>query len=372
MKKEKILSLMLTFILIISLAGCAAGDRKSSIEEKDTKDMKVAFLCNGTLGDGSFFDDAADGIKKIHDELGIETKIVESGYDKAKWQPALEDLSDEDYDIIIVGTWDMVEILETVAEQNPDQKYILFDSSMNYEDGKFPNVYSVEYRYNEGSFLAGVLAAKVTSASMEYSNPEKVIGFVGGIESPVINDFLVGYIEGAQYVDPKIKVAVSYIGDFSNSTKGKEMATAQYNGQRADIFMGAAGQAGLGVLDAAKECGAYAIGMSSDQSAMYKESDPVKSKLILTSQLTALDISLFHSVERAIEGDLPWGSAESQGIKEDVIKLADNEVYQSMPDEVKEAIEAALEDVKSDKITVSTAIGMENAEVQKIIESAAP
>lgn len=373
MKKtmKRLAAAAMTGVLLFGLTACGGSEGNESSGNSGEEQLSVAFLCNGTLGDGSFFDSAAAGIEQIA-ELGVETKIVEAGYDKTRWQPALEDVTDEGYDIIIVGTFDMVEIVEMVAEQNPDQKYILFDATVDYTDGAFPNVFSIEYRYNEGSFLAGVFAAAVTTSTMENANADKNIGFIGGIESPTINDFLVGYIEGAQYEEPDIGVAVSYVGDFANSTKAKEMALAQNNSYNVDMFYAAAGQAGLGVLDCVKDCNSYAIGMASDQSAIYTESDPEKANRILTSMMVSVDVSLLDAVQRELDGTLPWGEGESQGIKEGTIKLADNEVYQSVPEEIRNKVDEAITAVQNGEVEISSAIGMEPEEVAAMIEEVAP
>ena len=129
------------------------------------------------------------------------------------------------------------------------------------EEGKWPNLYAISYKQNEGSYLAGVLAALVTeSKDMPNANEDKKIGFVGGSEHPIITDFLVGYIAGAKSVDPDIKVYVSYIGSWDDTAKGKETAIAQYN-QGVDIIFPAAEQAGLGCVEAAAEMGKYIIGV---------------------------------------------------------------------------------------------------------------
>lgn len=362
-------SAIVMVVILISLLCSACGSSESSSTDEDT--LKVAFLCNGTLGDKSFFDSAASGMDMI-EELGVETKIIEAGYDSSKWESALEDVSDEDYDIIIVGTWEMIEPLQNVANDNPDKKYILFDSEMDYTDGAYPNVFSITYRYNEGSFLAGAFASKITTSDMGNANDENVISFIGGIDSPVINDFLVGYIEGAQYTDSDTKIAVSYIGDFEDTAKGKEMALAQYNSEGADVFYAAAGQAGLGALDAAKESSSYAIGMASDQSAIYEESDPEKAEVILTSMMVSVDVSLYDAVERAMNDTLPWGTSESQGIAEGTIVLADNEVYQTAPEEIRTYIEELMEAVQAGEIEIQSAYGMDDATLSELISSVAP
>ena len=284
-----------------------------------------------------------------------------------KWQPTLIDISEEDWDVIIVGTWQMKEVLEAVAPDYPGNKYILFDSSVDYEGDKYSNIYSILYKQNEGSFLAGALAARITTSDLpKADNSKKIIGFLGGMDVPVINDFLVGYIEGAQYIEPDIKVATSYVGDFFNAAKGKEMVLAQYN-LGSDIVFNVAGQAGLGALDAAKEKDRYAIGVDSDQAMLFKDSDPDKANLILTSVLKRVDMSLYRAIDLELKGELKWGEAEELGLKEESIGFAKNEFYEKLvPEDIRKEIDDLEKDIIDGKIEVTSAIGMDTDELNKI------
>ena len=313
---KKLLVLLMCMLVIVGMlfVGCKAEEEavkevKEEVAEKpaEVDVLKIVLLLNGNLGDKSFFDSADNGMKMLKEEYGdkIETRTIEMSYDETKWEPTLLDVSEEDYDIIIVGTWQITEMLEAAAPMYPDNKYVIFDTAVNYAGGDFSNVYSIGYKQNEVSFVAGALAAKVTVSDMPLANKDKVVGFLGGMDIPVINDFLVGYIEGVQYVDKDIKVAISYIGSFSDSPKGKEMALAQYN-QGADIGFNVAGQAGLGQLDAAKDVQRYAIGVDSDQALIFVDSDPEKANLITTSALKRVDNSLFRAVTMHMEGTAPY------------------------------------------------------------------
>jgi len=368
MRKIKIISAVL-LIMVLVLTGC--GNKKADSQETSAKerDLKIVFVCNGTLGDKSFLDSAAEGIEKMNTELGVDTKIIEAGFDKTKWQPALEDAADADYDIIIVGTWEMQEPLEAVAPLYPDKKFIIFDTQMDYSSGDYENVYSISYKYNEESFLAGALAAMVTSSDMELANPEKSIGFIGGIDSPVINDYLVGYVEGAKYIDPDIKVSYSYIGDFSNSTKGKEMAVAQFN-SNVDIVFAAAGQAGLGAIDAAKDESKYVIGVDGDQAMIFKDTDIEKANKILTSAVSNVGNSLFAAMEQELKGELQWGSGVSTGIADGTAELVDNEFYKELvPEEFRTKIVELEKQIAEGEIDVKSAIGMEASELEELLET---
>jgi len=341
------------------MTGCGGGSTPSTDESDSssgTEPLKVALMLNGTLGDKAFFDSANNGIALINSQLeNVETKVVEATYDDTKWEPALLDLCDGDYDIIITGTWQMQEIVSRIAPEYPDKKFIVYDTSMDYSAGDYSNVYSIEYKQNDGSFLAGVLAASMTKTG--------TIGFVGGMDNTVIYDFLVGYIQGAKTVKPDIKVQSAFVGDFSNTARAKELALSQFN-MGADIIFSCASTAGDGTMQAGKEVGKFVIGVDSDQAMLYKETDPELANLIPSSVLKRVDMSLLQSITAAQEGTLPWGTRVALGIAEDCIGLADNEIYQKVvPEETKALIDEYREKIKNGEIKVKSAFEMETQEI---------
>jgi len=135
--------------------------------------------------------------------------------------------------------------------------------------------------------LAGAVAAMMTTRTeLPGMNEEKVIGWVGGMDIPVLHDFFVGYEQGAKYIDPDIKILQSFAGTFTDPVKGKELTLAQYS-QGADIVMNVASDTGNGVLEAAKVAGKYAIGVDLDQDAIYPGH-------IITSMLKRVDMGVYH------------------------------------------------------------------------------
>lgn len=351
----------------------AAGDSAATeAAEAGADKPSFVFVCTGQLGDKSFNDSANDGMQRIASDLGCEIKVIEIGRDQTKWEPTFQDLAEEGkYDVIISNGSSSAEVIEQVAEEFPDQKFVMFDSDM--EEGKWPNLYAISYKQNEGSYLAGVLAALVTESDMENANEEKKIGFVGGSEHPIITDFLVGYIAGAKSVDPDIKVYVSYIGSWDDTAKGKETAIAQYN-QGVDIIFPAAEQAGLGCVEAAAEMDKYIIGVDSDQAMLFSGTDEAKANVILTSVLKNVGDSLVRMAEMEMEGTVPYGQYESLGLKESGAGLADNDYFQkNVPDDIKSIIEEKKQEVLDGKVEIPTALGdADQNEVQALIDSVAP
>ncbi len=363
--KRKFTKLLSVVMFLGVLFSCGGSNTSDETATKDKDQLNIAVLLNGTLGDKAFFDSAANGAKMIEEQLGANVKVVEMTADETKWEPTLIDYSeDKDIDIIIVGTWQMKEKLEQIATTYPDKKYIIFDSSVDYKSFELPNVYSIEYKQNESSFLAGAVAAAETKTG--------TIGFVGGMEIQVINDFLLGYIQGAKHVNDGIKMNISYIGDFKDSAKAKELTLAQIN-QGSDIIFQVASTAGLGVIDAATDKDVFAIGVDSDQAASFVEKDAKKAEHILTSALKRIDISLLRAIKLEKENKLPWGQREVLGIKEECIGIAKNDIFKnSATDKTVKMIENLEKEILDGKITVDTAFGKTNEEISAIKESVRP
>jgi len=371
MKKLTVLVLILSIVPSATLFG---GGQQGEIEGQNEDVLKIVLILNGTLGDKSFFDSADKGMQLIKEKYGdkVYLKTIEMSYDETKWEPTLLDVSEQDWDIVIMGTWQMTEMLQDYAPDYPEKKFIIFDTEVDYSLPDMDNIYSIVYKQNDASFLAGALAARVTNSNMPLANSEHVVGFLGGMDIPVINDFLIGYIEGAQYIDPQVKVAVSYIGSFDDSAKGKEMSLAQYS-QGADIGYNVAGQAGLGQLDAAKDAKRYAIGVDSDQAELFLISDPAKAELIATSVLKRIDNSLLRAIDLHMAGQAPWGQTEVLGFEEKAVGFAENEIYlQVVPAEIREEMKKIEQKIVAGEITVSSAFGMSSEEIQALRDSVSP
>src|SRR6056297_2457107 len=336
---------------------------------------RVLNLINGTLGDKSFFDSAARCMEMVQEKLGLETKTIEMGYNPSEWKPTLEDMSDSGmYDLIVIGSSQMVEPLVEIAPYYPEITYIIYDTEMPFENGKLDNVYAMTYKQNEGSFLAGALAAMVsTDPDFEYSNPDsKQIGMLGGMDIEVINDFLVGYIDGAQYIDPEIRVTTSYVGAWNDPAKGKEFTLAMYR-QGADVVFAVAGETGNGVLEAAKEMDRWSIGVDSDMQLIYEEKDMEIVNHMLTSMLKNVDQSVYRAVEMYLNNKLPLETTEALGLKENSVGLAKNQYFDKFL-EVNPNIAERLGELKQmildGEISVASAFGMTNEELNAIRDAA--
>lgn len=321
--------------------GAGASPTGEAVEQ-----LRIAMFVNGALGDKSFWDSANAGVQRAKSELGAETRVVEGGFDVSSWEPALRRLAQADYDIILVGTFQMPDIVNSVAPDFPDKKFILFDATVDQS-----NVANISYAQNEGSFLAGVLAGCVANSELPNVSGDKTVGVVGGEDVAVINDFVVGYEQGAQYVDPEMQVLKAYVGTgaaaYNDPTKAKELATAQF-GDGASIVFQVAGGSGLGVIDAAKELNRYAIGVDSNQNG---EAPGV----VLSSMLKRVDNSVFDLIQMEATGSLRTGKTYLYGIQNDGVGLAEDKYYNKhVPQECKDQVDRAKQDIASKKVRVKS------------------
>lgn len=360
------ITLLLSIVAFI-LGGCSSDDATGSSTNGTSGDgPSVMLLVPGALGDKSFFDSANDGLALIEENYGSETGVIEMGLDQTRFASTFEDVIDEGWDIIITGGQQVSTTLAEMAEAYPEQQFILYDESLDYSDGNYSNVYSMTYKQYEGAYLAGILAAAVSnSEEMPNSNNENIIGFVGGFDIPLINDHLVGLIQGAQTINPDIKIGIGYANSFTDAALGKEIALNLYD-SNADVIYQAAGGAGLGALDAAKETNKYAIGTDSDQAELFSE-DEAKANSILTSMMKRVDISIDLAIGKYIEGNLPFGESESYGISENCIELVDNEWYQeNVSDDIKNLVSDYYDKISAGEIEVESAFGMSEEEVNTL------
>ncbi|MGL5544879.1 MAG: BMP family lipoprotein [Cetobacterium sp.] len=296
--------------------------------------LKVGIvLSTGGLGDKSFNDSSYRGLEMAKKDLGIEFKYVEPK-SSLEDEDFLREYADAGYDFIIGVGFPMKDAIENVARDYPELKFAMIDNSTSEE-----NVKNLLFRENEGSFLMGALAGMMSKSG--------VIGFVGGIDMPLINKFKNGYEQGAKYVNPDIKVLSAYIGGtsaFNDPLKANEMATMHVK-QGADVLYHAAGGSGLGVLEAAKDNGIYAIGVDSDQDDFIKGT-------ILTSMMKNVDIAVYNTVQSILNNEFKGGDFY-YGLSEGGVGTTD---FRNTKDiigaEKIEKLQSIIEKIKSKEIVV--------------------
>jgi basic membrane protein A len=355
MKRSKFFVLALVAVMVLGYVGGTTSARQD-------QPLKITLVLPGTLGDKSFLDSAQRGMDMlVEDGYNVEINTIELNYDPAAWETGLSDamIDTDAYDLLITGTDEMAVLLGPRAHLYPDKAFISFDAGVAYDDPEVcvagcKNVYSVLYAQNEGSFLAGVYAAAMTTSNLDGMNPDPIIGALGGQDIPVINDFIVGYEQGACLVNPDSQVLVQYPGNWNDPAKGKEMTLAMYE-QKADIVFNVAGQTGIGIFEAAQEQNHYAIGVDSDQASIIADTDPDQANHILTSMQKNVDMSLYRAVDLYLNGELPLGQQEIIGIAEGGVGLAENDIYyNNTPENVLDLIDAVTAAVENGDITINT------------------
>jgi basic membrane protein A len=285
----------LILALLAAQAACSKPSTTSAPDGEATSPggkapLKLAMVTDvGGLGDKSFNDSAYAGLQEAKARLGADVQVLQSK-SAADYQPNLTVLADEDEDEIFAVGFLMSKDLDQVADTYPRRHFAIIDATSTK-----PNITSATFREQDGSFLAGALAAMVTKT--------KTIGFLGGTDIPLLRKFEAGYTAGAHEVDPNVKVLVKYVGSFEDVASGKELAGVMYDGG-ADIIYVAAGKSGLGAIDETRaRSNVYAIGVDSDQDALA----PGK---ILTSMVKHVDVAVFKIAEEAQALKLPSGNVE--------------------------------------------------------------
>lgn len=383
MKRKTALALLLATAMIVGLvAGCSGGGSAATAAPSATpeatptptaKPYKVLYLVNGNLGDKGFYDSAASGIYRLRDELGMEVKIVEMGRDETSYEGYYLDASEQDWDLIVSGTWSVKELAQNIAAQYPDKNYLFFDGEVDYTVVKDHNMMGISYKSNETGYMAGCLAALMLDSGAEKIDPAKrILGFVGSMDTPNINDFLVGYIEGIKYVDPSIKLLTSYVGSFEDVPKCLEMTTQLYN-QGAQVVYAPTSQSMLGAVTASSNEDKYLIACDTDIWAQMVDSDANAVRNVLSSSLKNVGDSIFTSVSGLIDGSKNCGENYVLGLSSGAVGLADNDNFEKLvPEKVRTQLTEIAKKVSDGEITVGTAFGMDTAAVAALRDGMKP
>jgi len=343
MRKRILSAVALTAAAALTLSGCGTSNNGGGETDDGEGGYAVANVVNGNLGDQGFFDDAERGIQELASS-GITTKTLQAdANNQSQWKANLESVSTGDFDLVVVGTWQMNDILLDASSKYPDQQYVIYDSFVDA-----PNVASIQYAQNEGSFLAGVLAATAVKDQFPLASGTSKVGFVGGQDAPPIDDFYAGFEAGVKAVDPSIQILESYVGDYVDSNKAYDLTTAMYK-DGAGVVYAVAGGAGLGVLQAAEDADRYAIGVDSNQNALHPGH-------ILASMLKNIGNSIVLATAGAQDGTLAFGTSTVYGLSNDGVGLAFENNGDTVPAEVIALIDDYKAKIVSGEIKVPTTL----------------
>lgn len=292
------LSIILALLIVVSSCGIRTEAKKDC-----RINVGIVFDIGGK-NDRSFNAAAWEGVQRAEKDLPICLYDVEPG-NPTSIEPAMRAFAEKNFDLIIGIGFAQGPIMQKVADDYPNIKFAIVDGVIFEADGKTPkqNVASLVFREHEGSYLVGMIAAQKSKSG--------VLGFVGGMDIPLIHKFETGYVEGAKSVNPNIKIVDNYVGvtdsAWNNPGKGKELALSQIN-QGADVIFTAAGNSGLGAFDAVEQFGKnaqgeankFVIGVDSNQNG-------VKPGFVLTSMVKRVDNAVYDVVKEVLSGNFKGG-----------------------------------------------------------------
>jgi basic membrane protein A len=283
----------------------------------------------GGVNDGSFNQSSWEGLSRASEELGIEAKYLESSTD-ADYAANIETFIDDDYDLIICVGYMLADATRAAAEDYPDQKFAIIDDSSCSD---LDNVTCLMFEQAQASYLVGYVAGLVTETNK--------VGLALGMSTETMNQFGYGYLAGVLDANPDATVLQQNINSFSDSAAGKSMTISMIT-DGADVVFHAAGASGLGVIEACRENGIWAIGVDSDQSSLAPET-------VITSAMKRVDNACYDVAQSCLEGTLESGiityDLATAGV--DIAPTTDN-----LSDDVIEAVEEVKEQIINGEITV--------------------
>jgi basic membrane protein A len=275
-------------------------------------DAPVALIiAQGGLGDQSYNDLADKGFKAALAETKLQGKEVESKDVVAQGENMLRRASDGGFGLIIDLEYSHGDALQAVAKDYPNVDYSILSREV-----PGANIASVMFKEQEGSFLAGALAAQVASdPKIKGIGPKPIIGVIGGTKAIGIDKFIVGYIQGAHTINPDVEVKVAYSNNFGDPALGHQMAKAMFDAGASIVYQ-VAGGTGIGVIQAAKESGHYAIGVDTDQDGMAPGN-------VLTSMIKRTDLGVATIIKAYAADKFKGGQTVTLGLAEDGVGLSD-------------------------------------------------
>ncbi|MEG2789591.1 MAG: BMP family ABC transporter substrate-binding protein [Romboutsia sp.] len=333
MKFKKLLSLGLVTILAGSmLVGCSSPSKDSEKAGKEDQ-LKVTMITDvGGVNDQSFNQSAWEGLQKAEKDLGVKGNYIESKQE-SDYATNVETAIDQGADLVIGVGFKLEKAIGDAAKAYPDEKFALIDA--DFKGNPPANVESIMFNAQESSYLVGLVAGKMTQSNK--------VGFVGGMEGPLIESFQVGYEAGVKAVKPDAEVVVQYANNFADPAKGKSI-TNQMISNGVDIVFHAAGDTGNGVIEAAKEAGKKAIGVDRDQNDVAPET-------VVTSAIKRVDVGVFNTVKSLVDGTFKGGTVVTYGLNEDGVGIAETTKEDVAPDII-EFVNQQGEKIKNGEIKV--------------------
>jgi basic membrane protein A and related proteins len=339
--------LILICILLAAHVGLSLVHPAGAAQPPTSHAVNVGVVLDvGGRGDKSFNDGAYAGAQRAVQDLGVRARYVEPG-EAGDREAGLRLLAAEGMDLVIGVGFIFTDDITQLAKEYPHTRFACVDYSVSTDSAGRPippppNLAALKFREEQGSFLVGALAGLITKS--------KTVGFVGGMNFPLIQKFEAGYTMGVKRVCPTCRVIVQYAGvtpdAFRDPGKGKELALSQYQ-QGADVIYHASGATGLGVFEAARQTGKLAIGVDADQ----WDEAPGR---ILTSMVKHVDVAVYQTIAHVKDSTFQGGIFDF-GLAEDGVGYVYDDHNRSMiPDNVRARVEALKADVIAGRIVVPT------------------
>lgn len=336
MKFKKLLVVGLVTVMSSSmLVGC---NSKSSTDNSTTNEdvLKIGMITDvGGINDESFNQSAWKGLQDFQEQYGkdkVDVQYLESKQD-ADYIPNIENFVDEDRDLIIGVGFKLADAIKEAAENYPEQEFVLIDGTI--EGGQPENVTSLLFEDNVSSYLVGLIAGRMTETNK--------VGFIGGMESEVVSRFDYGFRAGVEASNPDAEVMVQYANSFTDAALGKSIANTMYS-KNVDIIFHAAGAAGIGAIEAAKENNKKAIGVDQDQNALAPDN-------VITSAMKNIDVAVFNICDQLIKGEYKGGQIITNTLEMNGVGIAPT-TSKNVPPDVIEYVQEEIEKIKSGKIKV--------------------
>lgn len=324
---------MISLIVLIALAVMAVGTYIIVYNITGSERVKVTLIIAEQFGDQSFYDSAKKGVEKLEEDKVADIKIIECK--NQNFETNLEKAAKGRDMVIMLGS--NFTMINHIATKYTETMFVWIDTDAK---STLDNVKSITYLQNEGAFLAGYIAAKMSTSNK--------IGMVGGIEGLLMKDYAAGYIQGAKFAFRDIDVEIELLGNFTDSQRAKTI-TQGLIGKGVDVVFQVVGGAGMGVFEAVKESNIYAIGIDSDQ----KHIDPDH---IICSMIKNVEDTIYGTIKRFSEGGWKKGKV-TYGLDSGYIGISygDDNMPQQISYELKVQVDTLVENIKTGKITVDSA-----------------
>jgi basic membrane protein A len=328
-------------LIALALAATAFAVPLAAPAARASERPVALIIAQGGLGDGSWNDTAFAGFKAGLAATGLNGRPIESPDVAAQGEDMMRRAAEAGFGLVMSLEWIHGEAMVEVARDFPDVNWVIYNQE---RPGK--NIASVLFAEHEGSYLAGMLAALVTTeAGIAGINPDPVIGVIGAVKAPGIDKFIAGFMEGAAAANPAVQVLVAYSETFGDPALGAQMARAMFE-QGADIIYHVAGGTGLGVIQAAQAAGRYAIGVDTDQ-------DGLAPGHVLTSMVKRVDLATQQLIEAYAAGTFPGGQTLNLDLAANGVGLsAMTHTRALIPQAILDRVEAARRSIVAGEIAV--------------------